>query len=199
MKPNYSNMKKKIWIIQSLADLLTAGLIVNGFTRQISQSTNDLLISDKKLIRSWQRCTISHSFSPHTLWYWDFIFTATEVISIIQKFSSTASSLKATVCSETSFSLSVTSSGDSHPESTGWIPLQSQNNCSYQINKLCSAFLFSLSRAPMGSHSSTVSHDMSTHLEVIQSDLLGVLDQLPFPLHSREENQMALTLQGQIR
>lgn len=63
----------------------------------------------------------------------------------------------------------------------------------------CNYFISILPRAPMGSHSSTVSHDMSTHLEVIQSDLLGVLDQLPFPLHSREENQMALTLQGQIR
>ena len=46
----------------------------------------------------------------------------------------------------------------------------------------------------MGSHSLSVIHAMSAHLEVIEADSLGVLDQLPFPSHSREENQTVASL-----
>lgn len=47
----------------------------------------------------------------------------------------------------------------------------------------------------MGSQPAAVSHVMSAHLEVIEADILGVLDQLPFPLHSGKENQTAAKVQ----
>lgn len=47
------------------------------------------------------------------------------------------------------------------------------------------------------SQSTTVSHVMSAHLEVIETNILGVSHQLPFPLHSGEEKQTAAMVQDE--
>lgn len=181
--PKKKNELFNVWLIQSALVWLS-----NGFNRRTALSAVTYLFFRSTLDVDRDAGRISNNINKCIIFFYTFDMVVSGVLEVIGNIQKSHIYLFLLKCGNLFQDITC----DSHPASNAWL-FKSNSNCPtaktvrmayirsinwlsvpppFQLQHICP----SLPRGPVGSHTATVSHVLSAHLEVIEVDILHVLD-----------------------